>query len=41
MSLFYYFENGDKFPSVGLGTWRAPDAEVETAMNFALSSGEN
>lgn len=33
------FSNGDKFPAVGLGTWRAPDAEVESALNAALEAG--
>lgn len=40
MSLYYFFENGDKLPSVGLGTWRAPDSEVESALNSALSAGK-
>lgn len=26
-------------PAVGLGTWRAPDAEVESALNAALQAG--
>lgn len=33
------FSNGDKMPAVGLGTWRAPDAEVESALNAALEAG--
>lgn len=33
------FSNGDKLPAVGLGTWRAPDAEVESALNAALEAG--
>lgn len=32
-------KNGDKFPAVGLGTWRAPDIEVECALNTALEIG--
>jgi hypothetical protein len=35
------FVNGDKMPAVGLGTWRAPDAEVELAINAALEAGTN
>jgi diketogulonate reductase-like aldo/keto reductase len=35
------FANGDKMPAVGLGTWRAPDAEVELAINAALEAGAN
>lgn len=31
--------NGDKMPAIGLGTWRAPDAEVEAALNAALKAG--
>ena len=34
------FANGDKMPAIGLGTWRAPDAEVELAINAALEAGE-
>lgn len=33
------FANGDKMPVVGLGTWRAPDEEVENAVNAALEAG--
>jgi len=33
------FSNGDNFPAIGLGTWRAPDEEVETALNSALEAG--
>lgn len=33
------FSNGDKLPAIGLGTWRAPDAEVESALNQALEAG--
>ncbi|CAO1444368.1 unnamed protein product [Diamesa hyperborea] len=33
------FANGDKMPALGLGTWRAPDAEVESALNKALAAG--
>lgn len=33
------FANGEKMPAVGLGTWRAPDAEVEAALNAALEAG--
>lgn len=30
---------GFKIPALGLGTWRAPDAEVEIAINEALEAG--
>ncbi|CRK88978.1 CLUMA_CG002511, isoform A [Clunio marinus] len=33
------FENGDKMPALGFGTWRAPDVEVESALNAALQAG--
>lgn len=33
------FANGDKMPAIGLGTWRAPDSEVEAAINSALEIG--
>lgn len=33
------FANGDKIPMIGLGTWRAPDEEVEAAINLALEIG--
>jgi diketogulonate reductase-like aldo/keto reductase len=34
------FANGEgKMPAVGLGTWRAPDDEVEAALNSALEIG--
>lgn len=34
------FSNGDdEMPAVGLGTWRAPDDEVESALNAALEIG--
>jgi len=33
------FSNGDKMPAIGLGTWRAPDSEVEAALNAALEAG--
>lgn len=33
------FANGEKMPAVGLGTWRAPDAEIESALNAALEAG--
>lgn len=31
--------SGFKIPAVGLGTWRAPDAEVEAAIEAALAAG--
>ncbi|GAB0092495.1 Aldo-keto reductase [Sergentomyia squamirostris] len=31
--------NGEQMPVVGLGTWRAPDNEVEGALELALKSG--
>ncbi|XP_053681219.1 1,5-anhydro-D-fructose reductase [Anopheles nili] len=33
------FENGHKMPALGFGTWRAPDDEVENALNEALEAG--
>ncbi|KAG5674523.1 hypothetical protein PVAND_004485 [Polypedilum vanderplanki] len=36
---FLEFSNGDKMPAIGLGTWRAPDEEVERALNAALEAG--
>lgn len=33
------FANGDKIPMIGLGTWRAPDEEVEAAIDLALEIG--
>uniref|UniRef100_A0A182NKU4 NADP-dependent oxidoreductase domain-containing protein n=1 Tax=Anopheles dirus TaxID=7168 RepID=A0A182NKU4_9DIPT len=33
------FENGHKMPALGFGTWRAPDDEVEKALNEALEAG--
>lgn len=33
------FTNGDKMPALGIGTWRAPDEEVEKALNEALEVG--
>ncbi|XP_059621643.1 1,5-anhydro-D-fructose reductase [Phlebotomus argentipes] len=33
------FSNGLEIPAVGLGTWRAPDNEVETALETALKCG--
>lgn len=32
-------ENGFKMPALGIGTWRAPDDEVEKALNEALEAG--
>ncbi|XP_063703688.1 1,5-anhydro-D-fructose reductase [Culicoides brevitarsis] len=32
-------ENGFKMPVLGIGTWRAPDSEVESALNEALEAG--
>lgn len=37
--LYLTFANGDKLPAIGLGTWRAPDEEVESALNAALEAG--
>jgi alcohol dehydrogenase (NADP+) len=36
---FLEFSNGDQLPAIGLGTWRAPDEEVEAALNAALEAG--
>ncbi|XP_055616189.1 1,5-anhydro-D-fructose reductase [Toxorhynchites rutilus septentrionalis] len=33
------FDNGTKMPALGFGTWRAPDDEVEKALNEALEAG--
>lgn len=33
------FKNGDKMPAIGLGTWRASDEEVASALNTALEIG--
>ncbi|XP_052868295.1 1,5-anhydro-D-fructose reductase [Anopheles cruzii] len=33
------FENGYKMPALGFGTWRAPDDEVEKAIDEALTAG--
>jgi alcohol dehydrogenase (NADP+) len=33
------FPNKDKVPAVGLGTWRAPNDEIEEALNTALEIG--
>lgn len=38
--IYLSFENGDKMPAIGLGTWRAPDVEVELAINAALEAGK-
>jgi len=36
---FYTFNNGIKMPAIGYGTWRAPDEEIERALNLALDAG--
>lgn len=36
---FLTLNNGMKMPALGIGTWRAPDNEVETALNHALEIG--
>jgi len=36
---FLTFYNGIKMPAIGYGTWRAPDAEIERALNLALEAG--
>lgn len=36
---FLTLPNGFKMPALGLGTWRAPDAEVEAAIEAALEVG--
>lgn len=35
----FTFSNEDKIPAVGLGTWRAPSEELESALNTALEIG--
>lgn len=37
--VFRTTSSGLKIPAVGLGTWRAPDAEVEAAIHEALKAG--
>lgn len=36
---FFNLGNGVKMPALGIGTWRAPDDEVEAALNLALEAG--
>lgn len=36
---FFDFGNGSKMPALGIGTWQAPDAEIETALDLALEAG--
>ncbi|XP_055319061.1 aldo-keto reductase family 1 member A1 [Sitodiplosis mosellana] len=36
---FLTFNNGIKMPAIGYGTWRAPDEEIERALNLALEAG--
>ncbi|KAI8130796.1 hypothetical protein FF38_12565 [Lucilia cuprina] len=36
---FLTFNNGVKMPALGIGTWQAPDDEVELAINLALEAG--
>lgn len=36
---FLTFNNGLKMPALGIGTWQAPDHEVELALNQALEAG--
>ncbi|XP_075148228.1 aldo-keto reductase family 1 member A1-like [Haematobia irritans] len=33
------FNNGLKMPALGIGTWQAPENEVEEALNLALEAG--
>ncbi|TMW50968.1 hypothetical protein DOY81_003969 [Sarcophaga bullata] len=36
---FLTFNNGEKMPALGIGTWQAPEDEVELAINLALEAG--
>ncbi|XP_055852139.1 aldo-keto reductase family 1 member A1 [Episyrphus balteatus] len=36
---FLTFNNGVKMPALGIGTWQAPEKEVEEALNLALEAG--
>lgn len=36
---FLTFNNGIKMPAIGIGTWQAPEKEVEEALNLALEAG--
>jgi len=36
---FLTFNNGEKMPILGIGTWQAPENEVEEALNLALEAG--
>lgn len=38
-NIYVTTENGFKMPALGIGTWRAPDDEVEKALNEALEAG--
>lgn len=39
MASYKVLPSGFKIPSVGLGTWRAPNEEIEKALNSALEIG--
>ncbi|XP_030562849.1 aldo-keto reductase family 1 member A1 [Drosophila novamexicana] len=36
---FVTLNNGEKMPVIGVGTWQAPDDEIETALDVALAAG--
>ncbi|EDW58475.2 aldo-keto reductase family 1 member B7 [Drosophila virilis] len=36
---FLTLNNGEKMPVIGIGTWQAPDAEIEPALDIALEAG--
>ncbi|EDW55295.1 1,5-anhydro-D-fructose reductase [Drosophila sechellia] len=36
---FLTFNNGEKMPVIGIGTWQASDEEIETAIDAALEAG--
>uniref|UniRef100_A0A336KNX9 CSON008193 protein n=1 Tax=Culicoides sonorensis TaxID=179676 RepID=A0A336KNX9_CULSO len=38
-NIYLTTESGFKMPALGLGTWRAPDEEIEKALNEALNAG--
>ncbi|XP_017090396.2 1,5-anhydro-D-fructose reductase [Drosophila bipectinata] len=38
-SKFLTFNNGEKMPIIGIGTWQASDEEIETAIDAALEAG--
>uniref|UniRef100_D3TRK6 Aldo/keto reductase family protein n=1 Tax=Glossina morsitans morsitans TaxID=37546 RepID=D3TRK6_GLOMM len=37
--MFLIFNNGLRMPALGIGTWQAPDDEIEFALDLALETG--